>query len=198
MEDRGQDLGQRPQAGPPAEAQLSHSAVPVTPAGPWQGQSDTEPPATTAPGTAQQQHCHKAETEAKHPGQKPTIYVKKATATQSILRAEGNGEGGPPSPPSPTSPHHRSVREHGAPWQEGAVGVLPAVCPWSQGHAGTPAGSAVAPGPSDPWARSSAIPVSGWCWLLVSQAVCWAGAHGSLESSELGLFLLGQTLSCVS
>lgn len=38
----------------PAEAQLSHSAVSISPAGPWQGQSDMEPPATTAPGTAQQ------------------------------------------------------------------------------------------------------------------------------------------------
>lgn len=51
---------------------------------------------------------------------------------------------------------------------------------------------------SDPRAHSLAIPASAWCCFLISQAVCWAGAHSSRESSQLGLFLLGQTLSWVS
>lgn len=79
-----------------------------------------EPPATTAPGMAQQQHFHKAETEANHPGQKPTSYVNKVIAPQSILPPKGNGEGGLQSPQSPISAHHCPVREQGVPWQEGA------------------------------------------------------------------------------
>lgn len=79
-------------------------------------------------------------------------------------------ETGKESPQAPRVPRHPITVLSGSTGRLGRreqMGVLPAVCPWSQGHAGTPAGSAVAPGPSDPWARSSAIPVSGWGWLLV-------------------------------